>query len=235
MKIITYHEALARSMRSAMRTNSKAIVYGLGVADYTGIFGTTLGLEKEFGSERVFDTPLAEDSMTGFAVGAALNGVYPIHVHIRTDFLMLAMNQIVNSIAKYKYMYGGAFEIPLLIRAIIGRSWGQGAQHSQSLQALFAHIPGLTVVMPSSAQSVLDTYDHAVNHYKAPVISLEHRSLYNYTFKISDRPGGGLPPLSSHLIRKGRDITIVTTSVMVLEAEAAARFVKEKEGILTRT
>ncbi|OGS08521.1 MAG: hypothetical protein A2270_11035 [Elusimicrobia bacterium RIFOXYA12_FULL_51_18] len=229
METISYRDAITLSMRDAMRKNPRALVYGLGVTDFTGIFGTTLGLEKEFGSERVFDTPLAEESMTGFAVGAALNGLYPIHIHIRTDFMLLAMNQIVNSIAKYKYMYGGLFKLPMLIRAVIGRSWGQGAQHSQSLQALFSHIPGLTVIMPSSARAVLDAYDHAVNRYKAPVISLEHRALYDCTFNVSEKRNS--TPLSSHLVRKGRDVTIVATSIMVVDAIHAARFVKEKEGL----
>jgi len=229
METISYRDAITLSMRDAMRKNPRALVYGLGVTDFTGIFGTTLGLEKEFGPERVFDTPLAEESMTGFAVGAALNGLYPIHIHIRTDFMLLAMNQIVNSIAKYKYMYGGLFKLPMLIRAVIGRSWGQGAQHSQSLQALFSHIPGLTVIMPSSARAILDAYDHAVNRYKAPVISLEHRALYDCTFNVFEKRNS--PPLSSHLVRKGRDVTIVATSVMVVDAIHAARFVKEKEGL----
>lgn len=216
-------------MRTALRKNPRSIVYGLGVTDWTGIFGTTLGLEKEFGSKRVFDTPLSEESMTGFAVGASLNGIYPIHVHIRVDFLMLAMNQIVNSIAKYSYMYGGLFKMPMLIRVIIGRSWGQGAQHSQSLQSLFAHIPGLTVFMPSSAQTVLNTYEYVINRYKSPVISLEHRLLYDYSFKVDKSVSKN--PLTSYLVKKGSDLTIVATSAMVTDAINAAKFVKEKEGI----
>jgi len=232
MEMITYREALARSMRNALASNSSAIIYGPGVTDFTGIFGTTLGLKDIFGEDRVFDTPLSEDAMTGFAVGAALNRIYPIHIHIRVDFLLLAMNQIINSIAKYRYMYGGRFKLPMLIRAIIGRSWGQGAQHSQSLQALFAHIPGLTVVMPSSAQSVLDTYSYAVKNYSSPVISLEHRLLYDISFETADKKSKEVKdPFTSYLVRKGKDITIVSTSIMTLDAINAAKFVKEKEGI----
>lgn len=232
MPIITYKEALAKSMKTALRKNPSSIVYGLGVTDWTGIFGTTLGLEKEFGSKRVFDTPLSEESMTGFAAGAALNNIYPIHIHIRVDFLMLAMNQIVNSIAKYSYMHGGLFKLPMLIRAIIGRSWGQGAQHSQSLQSLFAHIPGLTVFMPSSAQSILNTYDYAVNRYKSPVISLEHRLLYDYSFKVDDKKTAlSKNPFTSYLVKKGSDVTIVATSAMVTDAINAAKFVNERTGI----
>lgn len=232
MEIITYREAIKQSMHDALKKNPNSLVYGLGVTDHTGIFGTTTGLEDEFGSQRVFDTPISEDSMTGFALGTSLSGLYPIHIHIRTDFMLLAMNQIVNSIAKYRYTYGGCFEAPMLIRSVIGRSWGQGAQHSQSLQSLFAHIPGLTVVMPSSAERVIETYDYAVNEYPNPVISLEHRLLYDYKFNVEEKksaPKGN--PLSSYLVREGKDVTIVATSVMVEESLRAANYAMEKEGV----
>lgn len=232
MSVLTYKEAVAKSMRDALKNNSNTIIYGLGVTDHIGIFGTTLGLAEDFGKERVFDTPLAEESMTGFGLGAALNNIYPIHIHIRTDFMLLAMNQLVNSIAKYEYMYGGLFKIPMLIRTIIGRSWGQGAQHSQSLQAIFAHIPGLTVVMPSSSSSVLSTYQYAIKYYKAPVISLEHRILYNCSFKVNSNNHLSKENLfTSFLVRKGKDVTIVATSVMVVDAINASDFVKENGNI----
>jgi acetoin:2,6-dichlorophenolindophenol oxidoreductase subunit beta len=232
MDIITYREAIRESMHSALKTNSNSLIYGLGVTDHTGIFGTTLGLEDEFGGQRVFDTPISEDSMTGFALGLSLSGIYPIHIHIRNDFMLLAMNQIVNSIAKYRYTYGGSFQAPMLIRSVIGRSWGQGAQHSQSLQSLFGHIPGLTVVMPSSASRVLETYDYAVNHYPNPVISLEHRLLYDYKFKTEGCVGSdGKSPLSSYLVREGKDVTVVATSIMVEESLRAANYAMGNEGI----
>jgi len=232
MKVMTYREALHQSMDRALKNHKKTIVYGLCVSDYTGIFGTTLGLTEKYGKERVFETPLSEDTMTGFAVGAALNGLYPIHVHMRADFMALAMNQLINSVAKYKYMYGGSFEIPIMVRAVIGRSWGQGAQHTQSFQARLSHIPGLTVVMPSCSQSVLETYDYAVSKYKAPIISFEHRLLYDYSFKIPDT-GGSRPgnPLTSFTVRKGKDVTILASSFMVIEALNAAKYVKENEGL----
>ena len=230
MSLITYREAIAIAMRDALKKNPSSLVYGLCVTDHTGLFGTTLGLEAEFGADRVFETPLSEDAMTGFAVGAALNGLYPIHIHLRNDFLLLSMNQLVNSIAKYKYMYGGCFEIPMLVRGIIGRSWGQGAQHSQSLQALFAHIPGLTVIMPASAKSVLDNYDYVVNKCKSPVISLEHRLLYDYVFE-SEECVSKTEALTSYIVQNGSDVTIVAASIMVQESQKASRFVKENDGI----
>jgi acetoin:2,6-dichlorophenolindophenol oxidoreductase subunit beta len=232
MMVITYREAIKMSMRNALEKNLDSIIYGLGVIDHTGIFGTTLDLVEEFGSHRVFDTPISEDSMTGFGLGASLGGLYPIHIHIRTDFMLLAMNQIVNSLSKYSYTYGGNFHVPMLIRSIIGRSWGQGAQHSQSIQSIFAHIPGLTVVMPSSAQRAIETYDYSVNHYKNPVISLEHRLLYDYKFEVPEKKNRQITnPFTSYLIREGKDVTIVATSIMVEESLRAANYVFEKEGI----
>lgn len=232
MKTDTYRGAITRAMHDAMAHNKNTILFGQGVTDCLGTLGTTLNLEEKFGSDRVFETPLAEDSMTGFALGASLSGLYPIHVHIRTDFMLLAMNQLVNSIAKYSYMYGGLFKCPMLIRSIVGRSWGQGAQHSQSLQALFAHVPGMYVVMPGSAQSLYDTYRYAAAGCRSPVISLEHRLLYDYRFEISDddtvEPGN---PFRSFKVRQGNDVTVVATSIMVAEALRAANYVREMSGI----
>jgi len=170
--------------------------------------------------------------MTGIALGAALNGVYPIISHIRSDFVLLSANQIINLIAKYKYMFGGLFEVPLMIRTVIGRSWGQGAQHSQSLQSLFAHIPGLTVVAPSSAESILDTYPYLIEKHRAPVITFEHRMLYGLDFEVDrGRVAAMKNPLSSRLLRTGSDITIVAMSIMVLEARRAATWLHDKAGI----
>ncbi|MDA2925939.1 alpha-ketoacid dehydrogenase subunit beta [Acidobacteria bacterium AH-259-G07] len=231
MRFITYREALHQSMRSALEKNCNSFIFGLGVTDHTGIFGTTLGLEGEFGGDRVFNTPICEEAMTGFALGASLRGLYPIHIHIRNDFLPLAMNQLINCVAKYKYMYGGLFEVPMLVRAVIGRSWGQGGTHSQSLQALFAHIPGLTVVMPSNAKSVISTYDYVVNHYRSPVLSLEHRLLYEYSFTVEPKSEEIINPLTSFLVKEGSDVTVTATSLMVHEAKRAADFVKKHEAI----
>lgn len=225
--VLTYREALAQSMRDALRRRPDAIILGQGVDDFKGTFGSTLGLAKEFGVGRVMDMPLMEEGMTGIAVGAALNGLYPIQTHIRADFVILAMNQIVNLAAKYRYMFGGRFAVPMLIRVVVGRSWGQGAQHSQSLQSLFAHVPGLTVVMPSSATSILETYAHAIDQVKGPVVSFEHRLMYDLKFK--PQPPG--PPLGSRVARAGRDVTIVATSIMVVEALRAAEHLSRARGI----
>ena len=231
-KVITYREALFQAMHDALDKNPDVIIVGQGVDDHLGIFGSTLGLAQEFGSERVFDTPLAEEGMTGIAIGAALNGLYPIHIHMRVDFALLAMNQIINLAAKYRYMFGGRFEVPMLIRMVIGRSWGQGAQHSQSLQSLFAHIPGLTVIMPASAQSVLETYPYIISNYRGPVIAIEHRLLYDLKFRMDGVPKvANGSPLKSRKVRSGRDVTIVSTSIMVMEALRAADHLASESDI----
>jgi len=229
---VTYREALLQTMRDALRQHPKVIVMGQGVDDYKGFFGSTLGLAEEFGSMRVFDTPLAEEGMAGIAIGSALNGLYPIQTHMRADFALLAMNQLINLAAKYKYMFGGRFEVPMLIRMVIGRSWGQGGQHSQSLQSLFAHIPGLTVIMPSSAQSILDCYPYAISKYRNPVISIEHRLLYDLQFRSEESSTRAKePPWTTRALRVGRDVTIVATSIMVLEALRAAEYLAREGGI----
>ena len=217
---ITYRESLYRAMDQALTQSPKTVIFGQGVPDHKGTFGTTLGLAEKFGASRVFDCPLAEEGMMGVAVGAALNGLYPIQTHIRADFALVAMNQIVNLVAKYRYMFGGRFRVPMLIRMVIGRSWGQGAQHSQSLQSLFAHIPGLTVIMPSSPESIRVDYEHATTAYEGPVISLEHRLMYDLQFS---KENASFEPFSSRLLRSGTDVTIVSTSIMTLEAMRCAQ------------
>ena len=230
--VMAYRDALWFTMNRILSENAHAIIMGQGVDDHKGIFGSTLGLVKAHGKDRVFDTPLAEEGMTGIAVGAALNGLYPIQTHIRLDFAMLAMNQIINLVSKYKYMFGGRFEIPMLIRLVIGRSWGQGAQHSQSLQSLFGHIPGLTIIMPSDSQSVLDAYPYAALEYRGPVLSLEHRLLYDLKFRIhGSRKSENMPPWRTRVVRKGKDVTVVATSIMVLEALRAAQHLDDVSGI----
>jgi pyruvate dehydrogenase E1 component beta subunit len=229
---ISYREALHQVMRNGLLDHPNVIIMGQGVDDHKGFFGSTLGLGKEFGADRVFDTPLAEEAMAGVALGAALNGLYPIYTHLRVDFALCCMNQIVNLIAKYKYMFGGRFSVPMMIRMVIGRSWGQGSQHSQSLQSLFSHIPGLVVIMPSTARSILEYYSHIISNIKTPVIAIEHRLLYDIRFRTDEGKISGTSPINNSLkIREGKDITIVATSIMVLEAQRAAQYLSSTAGI----
>jgi pyruvate/2-oxoglutarate/acetoin dehydrogenase E1 component len=229
-RVVSYAQALLETMDSAMAVNSNVFLMGQGVDDFKGIFGSTTGLAAKYGAERVFDVPLMEEGMTGIALGAALVGDYPVMTHIRADFAFLAMNQIVNLASKYSYMFGGIMRCPMLIRLVVGRSWGQGAQHSQSPQSTFAHYPGLTVVMPSSSQSILDMYPKIIGRYPGPVVSIEHRLLYNLDFTVSGQSARG-DGLTSYVLRPGRDVTVVATSIMVLEAMRAASYAAERAGV----
>ena len=227
--MLSYANALLETMDGGLAAHPNAFIMGQGVDDFKGIFGSVTDLAKKYGVERVFDLPLMEEGMTGIAIGAALVGDYPITTHIRADFSFLAMNQILNLAAKYHYMFGGIMSCPMLIRLVVGRSWGQGAQHSQSPQATFAHYPGLTVIMPATSQAIVDMYPQIINRHRGPVISIEHRLLYNLDFSVSDM--GKPVPLTSYVAREGRDVTVVATSVMVVEALRAAQYTQEKAGV----
>jgi pyruvate/2-oxoglutarate/acetoin dehydrogenase E1 component len=221
----TYRAALEVAMNDAMNNNPNTMIIGQGVADFKGLFGTTGGLAKKYPT-RVIETPLAEDSIAGICIGAALNGMYPINTHIRADFGLLVFNQLLNLAAKYRYMFGGLFEVPMMMRMIIGRSWGQGAQHSQSLQSLLAHIPGLVVVMPASSRSIKASYDFAINMHKGPVVMLEHRLMYELEFEGEELKLEN-PLFGSIMENVGTDVTVVATSVMVLEAKRAAKYLED--------
>src|SRR6266705_3223572 len=171
---LSYVEAVREATDQEMARDPSVIVFGLDVDDPKGIQGTTKGLLEKYGSERVFGTPLSEDAMTGTAIGMALAGLRPIHVHIRMDFLMLAMNQLINVAAKSRYMYGGRVSVPLVVRAMIGKSWGQGAQHSQALHSFFMHVPGIRVVEPTTPYDAKGCLIAAVRDDN-PVMYVEHR------------------------------------------------------------
>ena len=225
---ITFREALDEGLCQAMEKDSSVIVMGCGVDDCKGIFGTTLAATKKFGSKRVIDTPLSENALTGAGVGLALNGMHPLIVHARNDFLLLTMDQIVNHAAKWSYMTGGKLNVPLTIRAIIGRGWGQAAQHSQSLQALFAHIPGLKVVMPSNAYDAKGLLIAALQD-KNPVIFIEHRWLFEHKAAVPAELYS-VPIGKGRVAKAGHDVTVVAISHMVFEALQAAEALA-KEGI----
>ena len=227
-RIVTFEKAINEAIFLEMKRDKRVFLFGLDVTDHKRIFGTTAGLEI-FGSERFFGTPLSEDAMTGVALGAAINGLRPIHVHIRVDFLLLAMNQLVNMVAAASFGSAGKLKAPIVIRAIIGRGWGQGFQHSKSLQGVFAHIPGLKVVMPSRPYDAKGLLISAIRDDN-PVIFLEHRWLY-WTEGEVPVSSYSVPIGKSHILRQGRDITIVATSWMNVEAFKAAEILSQRHGI----
>ena len=225
---ITYREAIKEALTQALETDEHVFIMGEGVDDPAGIFGTTLGLHNIFGRNRVVDVPLAENGITGVAIGAALAGMRPILVHARMDFLVLAMDQIINHAAKWRYMFGGAVNVPLTIRTLIGGGWGSAAQHSQSLQALFMHIPGLKVIMPSTPYDAKGLLTASIADGN-PVIFIEHRWLYEHTGYVPEE--AYTIPIGKGVIRReGKDVTVVAASYMVFEAGIAADSL-EQEGI----
>lgn len=221
-------EAINEAIIEEMRRDDSVFVYGLDVADHKRIFGSTKKLVEEFGEERCFSTPLSEDCLMGFGVGAALNGYRPINIHIRTDFLLLAMNQLINIASNYCYLSAGKLKVPIVIRSIIGRGWGQGAQHSKSLHSIFSHIPGLKVVMPTTPYDAKGLLASAVRDDN-PVIFLEHRWLYNISEEVPDNCYT-IPLEEPRILKEGKDLTIVSTSWMNIEALKAAEIMK-KTGI----
>ncbi len=226
MRKITYCDALREAMIQEMERDPRVFIYGIGVPDHKAIFGSTLGLADKFGKERCFDTPLSEDAMTGFGLGAAINGLRPVHVHIRMDFLALAFNQLANMLSSWHYASGNQTSVPIVIRGIVGRGWGQGFQHSKSLHATFAHIPGLKVVLPTTAYDAKGLLISAIRD-ENPVIFIEHRWLYWQEGNVPEEPYS-IPIGEGNILRKGSDVTIVATSWLNVEAVAAADILKTR-------
>ncbi len=225
---LTYREAIREALAVMLERDERVFVMGEGIDDPGGTFGTTLDLHKRFGPHRVFDIPIAENGMTGVAIGAAIAGMKPVFVHMRVDFLPMSMDQIINHAAKWYYMFGGRVSVPLVVRSIIGRGWGSAAQHSQSLQALFVHIPGLKVVMPTTPYDAKGLLIASIED-KNPVIFIEHRWLFEQIGYVPE--GFYTVPIGKGIVRKeGEDVTVVAVSFMVYEAMKAARRL-EGEGI----
>ncbi|MDP3792401.1 MAG: transketolase C-terminal domain-containing protein [bacterium] len=227
-RIISYCKAINEALYQEMERDERIFVYGLDVADHKRTFGSGEGLLERFGPKRYFTTPLSEDAMMGLGGGAAVAGLRPINVHIRVDFLLLAMNQLANMIAPMHYGSGGKLSVPLVIRAIIGRGWGQGFQHSKTLQSIFAHIPGLKVIMPTTPHDAKGLLIAAIRDNN-PVLVLEHRLLYWQEGPVLEE-AFETPIGRANILRSGEDITIAATSWMNVEAYAAAR-IMEKRGV----
>jgi len=228
MKKITYAQAIAEAIDEEMQRDETIIVLGEDVGRLGGNFKATEGLYEKYGKWRVKDTPISENGFTGLGLGAALTGLRPIIEIMFGDFLMLAMDQIGNQTAKIRYMSGGQVKIPLTIRTTLGGGRSSAAQHSQSLQALICHIPGIKVVMPSSASDAKGLLKTAIRDDN-PVIFFEHKMEYNKTYEV---PEGEytIPFGKANILKEGKNITIVGTSNQALKAQQAAEEL-DKEGI----
>jgi len=224
-RTLSYVDAIREATDQEMARDPSVLVFGLDVDDPKAIQGTTRGLLEKYGPGRVFGTPLSEDAMTGAAIGMALAGLRPIHVHIRMDFLMLAMNQLINVAAKSRYMYAGKVSIPLVVRSMIGKSWGQGAQHSQGLYSFFMHVPGLQVVAPTTPYDAKGCLIAAIREDN-PVLYVEHRILH---FQNGPVPANAYPvvPGRARITAAGQDVTLVGISQMQSECQKARLYLEE--------
>jgi acetoin:2,6-dichlorophenolindophenol oxidoreductase subunit beta len=226
MRRLDYSGAVREAMWQEMERDPTVFIYGIGVPAFSNVFNTTKGFAQRFGNDRCFDTPISEDCMTGFGLGAAIRGMRPIHVHIRVDFMILATNQLVNIISNYTYSTGGKLKVPMVIRAVIGRGWGQGAQHSKSLFSFFTHIPGLKVIAPTTPADAKGMLTAAIRDDN-PVICLEHRWLYWAEEEVPEEPYE-IPLGVGRILLPGKDVTIVGLSWMNVEARLAAEILKRR-------
>ena len=218
---LSYADALREAHEICLDKYQNSYLMGLGVPDPKGIFGTTLGLEERFGADRVFDIPLSENAMTGVAIGSAITGLRPILTHQRLDFALVSIDQLVNQAAKWYYMFNGVMNVPIVIRMIVGRGWGQGPQHSQSLHAWFSHVPGLKVVMPSSPYDAKGLLIAAIEDNN-PTVVIEHRWLHS----VKGRVPLGYYKCSldkAKVIKKGNILTLIGISFMTIECIKASR------------
>ena len=216
-----FSEQIYRAQSLAMRTDKNMIAMGLGITDPKGIFNTTNGLEGEFGHDRVFDIPTSENAMTGIGIGAAIAGSRVLMTHQRVDFFLLALDQLVNNEAKWHHMFTGQMQVPLTIRLIIGRGWGQGPTHQQSLQSWFSHIPGLEVVVPGCTDNVGQLLYQSIMSNN-PTVFLEHRWLHNQKLPHAECVPFNVTSNTTRVLRTGKDITLIANSYMLLEALRAA-------------
>jgi len=210
----TVAEEILRQQTTILEQFPEAVIFGLGINDPKGVFGTTLGLFERFGENRVFETPTAENASLGLAVGLSIAGFKPIVVHQRLDFFLLAMDQLVNSAAKWRYMFGDTYKTPMIIRLIVGRGWGQGPTHSQNLHSWFTHIPGLRVFFPSSGEDFGQVFEQAL-HENYPTIVIEDRWVHQLQSRVSN-PCNLNQSTWTKLLVTGNDLTLLTFGFNVI-------------------
>ncbi|GAB3042279.1 alpha-ketoacid dehydrogenase subunit beta [Virgibacillus ainsalahensis] len=228
MRTITYAEAVKESMSQEMRKNNDVFIMGEDIGIYGGAFGVTNGMVEEFGEDRVRNTPISESAISGAAVGSAMTGMRPILELQFSDFIMIATDNIVNQAAKNRYMFGGKAKVPVVIRLPGGSGAGFAAQHSQSLEAWMAHVPGLKIVQPSDAYDAKGLMNAAIQDDN-PVLFYEHKVLYGTKGEVPEEEYS-IPLGEADIKKQGSDVTVVATGAMVNKALEAAEEL-EKEGI----
>jgi pyruvate dehydrogenase E1 component beta subunit len=224
-RIISFSQAIREAQSEAMKIDKKVFIFGLGVDKTAHIFSTTKDLKQRFGKNRIFDTPASEQALTMFAAGAANANMRPILIHQRLDFMIYTFDQLINWIALWSFKSSGKSKMPLVIRAVVGRGWGQGPQHAKCLHSMFAHVPGLKVVMPSSPSEAKGLLLSSI-FSNDPVIFIEYRSLYNSKEFVPEKPYF-LDLNSPNLRLKGNDFTVVSIGAGVLTCLKASEILKK--------
>ncbi|MGC8473504.1 MAG: alpha-ketoacid dehydrogenase subunit beta [Candidatus Dormibacteria bacterium] len=229
MAELTYREAVRSAMREEMRSDPRVILMGESITGYGGSYAVTKGLVEEFGPKRVMETPIAEAGIVGFAVGAAMGGLRPVAELMTVNFALLALDQIVNSAAKFHYMFGGQWSVPLVVRTVSG--FGQlGPTHSQTFEGWFASVPGLKVVMPATPADAKGLLLAAIRD-PDPVIFIEHSLLYSTKGEVPEQEGLEVPIGRAAVVREGSDVTLVGYSRMLLQALHAAEVLEREDGV----
>ena len=229
MAELTYREAVRSAMREEMRSDPRVILMGESITGYGGSYAVTKGLVEEFGPKRVMETPIAEAGIVGFAVGAAMGGLRPVAELMTVNFALLALDQIVNSAAKFHFMFGGQWSVPLVVRTVSG--FGQlGPTHSQTFEGWFASVPGLKVVMPATPADAKGLLLTAIRD-PDPVIFIEHSLLYSTKGEVPEQEGLEVPIGRAAVVREGTDVTLVGYSRMLLQALHAAEVLEREDGV----
>ena len=228
MRELSYMEALREAMRQAMQKDDRVFLIGEDIGVYGGAFGVSAGLLEEFGPKRIIDTPISEAGIAGACIGAAVTGMRPIGEMQFSDFVVIAMEQLVMQGAKMRFMFGGKAEVPFVMRLAGGSGTGAAAQHSESLENWFVHVPGLKVVMPSSPYDAKGLLLAAIEDNN-PIMFFEHKALYKTKGPVPEEMYT-IPIGQSHVVREGKDLTVIATSIMVSRALEAAEQLS-KEGI----
>jgi len=229
MSVKTYAQAIKDVLAEEMRKDESVFVMGEDVAEQGGIFGCTRGLVNEFGKERVRNTPISEAGFIGAGLGAACAGMRPVVELMYMDFTLVSMDQIINQVAKTRYIFGGKARVPLVIRGQQGVGRGNAATHSQSLEAVFMHFPGLKVAVPATAADAAGLLRTAIRDDN-PVMFFEHKALYATKGEVPDDPEFSVPFGKANVVREGRDVTVIGTHLYVGRALSAAEKLKG-EGI----
>ena len=222
---LTYTHYINKAFDESLRDDPRVLLFGLGVGDVGAVFGSTANLQSKYGSDRVFEIPLSENAVTGMALGLAMQGFRPVMMHQRADFSFTSAEQIINQIAKTSYMSGDIYKVPLVIRMIVGRGWGQGPTHAQSPHAIFSHIPGLQVVAPATPMDGYHLMKESI-YSDNPVIFIEHRWLHQTVEKSNNELI--MPNINgARIMKSGSDLTLISLSYGVIECLKIAEVLAE--------